>query len=544
MSKKQNNNTSAKGNAKEALTAEEKKRLDATKVFLLVFAIVAFIGITASIVIPIVNKMKNKKQSAFFDYMNEDLSEYLYVPAELYKDYEVTVNIDAVTDFYVENEIVKVLCANKVKPSKTPINKPNVTLSAGDVANIYYRGYTIEDGVKTYFDGGCNFNDTYTALEIGSATFIPGFEYNLIGKNQKDYATLNRVFNGYTEPGDIISLTYSAYYADGTSKTSQTVLIDLSDPKLDERWGVGFSEYFNDQQGKEIGKLFAGKNTGSTLEVQSSTKVEGTDVYYNMTVNAAYRISEGEKLEVESYFPKSYADAGLAGKTAYFEVYISTAQDYEVPELDDKYVTETLKFSEETLASYEGETLVDKYKSYVKAELVKTYEENVKSAIEEGFWDKAIAGATYYQLPEVEVESYYQSYYDNINSMYASYSSYYSSLDAFARDYLGLGSNADWQATLRQNAETSVKQRLIFYYILRTENLFPSDAEYDAIYKVIFDEHLQSYLEYYNITEADENYNAKVETGRQVVLADYGEEYFYELVIYDYVIDKIVSWAK
>lgn len=544
MSKNQNNNTNTKGKVKEAITAEEKKRLDATKVFLLVFAIVAFLGIAASIIIPIVNNLNKKRQSAIFDYMNEDLGEYLYVPANLYKDYEVTINIDAVTDFDVENEIVKVLCANKVKPEKTPINKPNVTLSAGDVANIYYRGYTIEDGVKTYFDGGCNFNDNYTALEIGSGTFIPGFEYNLIGKNQKNYATLDRVFTGSTEPGDIISLTYSAYYADGTSKTSQTVLIDLSDENLDERWGGGFSEYFNDQQGKEIGKLFAGKNTGATLEVQTSTKAEGTDVYYNMTVNAAYRVSEGEKLEVESYFPKNYSDAGLAGKTAYFEVYISTAQDYEVPELNDAYVTETLKFTEEALSSYEGETLFDKYKSYVKAELVKTYEENVEAAIEDAFWTKAIEGATFYQLPESEVESYYNSYYDSINSMYASYSSYYSSLDAFARDYLGLSSSADWKATIRQNAESSVKQRLIFYYILRTENLFPSDAEYDKIYQVIFDEHLQSYLEYYNITEADENYELKVETGKQVVLADYGEEYFYELVLYDYVIGKIVSWAK
>ncbi len=526
-------------------TATETKKLDGTRIFLIVFACVALVGILTATVFAIVAAV-NKNNSKSFDYMKADLQKYVEVSSDLYNSYEVEIDVPAVSEQDFKDAILKVLCQNKITPDTPVINLPNVTLSAGDVANIYYRGYTLgENDEKQYFDGGCNFSDTSAySLELGSGSFIPGFEYNLVGKNQKDYATMEKVTSGYVQAGDIIKLTYSSYYADGTARMSQTATIDLSDPTVDETWGKGFAEYF---ALKPIGTQFATDETGNKLMVETTRESDdpnATDCYFDMTVTEVYRISEGERLVVEAYFPSDYSNSDdLKGKTAYFEVYIRTAKDYTTPEYNDEFITETLKLSEEDLASFEGDTLVEKYENSVRADLDKTYNEEVSSAIEIKFWDHIIASANFKKLPESEVNTKYNEDLSEINSMYASYSSYYTSLDTFARDYLGLDSSEDWQATLRSNAEIAVKQKLAFYYIVRQENLIPSDEEYNAIYERLFDEYLQSYLDYYNITEDSENYDEKVEAAKEDVKSQFADSYWYELVLYDYAIDKLIDNA-
>lgn len=536
--------------AKQQLkNGEEKKKLDATRIFLIVFASVALVGILASVIVAIaLNANKNKS----IDYMKTNLSKYVTISADVYSSYDVKIEVPEVTEKDLNNAIIKVLCKNKIVPDDKPINRPNVTLSVGDVANIYYRGYTLgEDGEKEYFDGGCNFTDsTYYSLEIGSGSFISGFEYNLIGKNQKDYATFTKLTSGNTASGDIIKLTYSSYHADGTARMAQTAIIDLSDPEaVDEEWGKGFAEYFNKHAGKPIGVKFGtDADSENKLRVEStreSDDVNPTDVYFDMTISEAYRISEGERLVVETYFPYDYNEESLRNKTAYFEVYIKTAQDYETPELDDKFITETLKLKAEDLASFEGETLVEKYKSSLMADLKEEYDAKVRSAVELALWDHVIANANYKKLPESEVEEQYNSEIAEINSLYASgYSSYYSSVDYFALAYLGLESGSDWKKAVRDNAETAIKQKLAFYYIIREENLIPEGEEYDAIYEEIFDEHLQTYLDYYKITEDSEDYETKLEDAKNTVKGQFDDDYWFELVVYDYAIEKLIANAN
>ena len=530
-------------------TATETKKLDGTRIFLIVFACVALVGILTASIFAIVAAV-NKKNNSAFDYMKVDLKKYVEVSSDLYSSYEVKIDVPAVSDQDFKDAILKVLCKNKITPDTPVINLPNITLSAGDVANIYYRGYTLgENDKKEYFDGGCNFGDpTAYSLELGSGSFIPGFEYNLLGKNQKDYASMEKLTSGMVQAGDIIKLTYSSYYADGTARMSQTATIDLSDPTVDDTWGKGFVAYFTDNHKLiSIGEKFATDETGNKLMVETTRESDdpnATDCYFDMTVSEVYRVSEGERLVVEAYFPSDYSNSDeLKGKTAYFEVYIRTAKDYEVPEYNDEFITNTLKISAEDLSSYEGDTLVEKYENSVKADLEKTYNENVSSAVEVKFWDHIIANANFKKLPEFEVNAKYNEDLAEISSMYASYSSYYSSLDVFAREYLGLDSKADWQATLRSQAETAVKQKLAFYCIVRQENMIPSDAEYTEIYNRLFDEYLQSYLEYYKITEDSENYETKVEEAKSTIKAQFADSYWFELVVYDYAIDKLVDNA-
>ncbi len=543
MSKK--NDT--KPTAKDVKENNESKKLTGTHIFLIVFASVALLGIIASIIVGVALNSKNKKS---FDFMTADLSKYVYVSEALYDGYGVDINIPEPTELDVEYAIIELRCANKTKPDdKTPINAPGVTIDVGDVANIYYRGYYYDDdGIKTYFDGGCNFDESLYSLEIGSGEFIPGFEYNLINKNQKDYATLEKLSSGQTQYGDIVQLTYSVFYADGTTAQAKTALIDLADPSLDQTWGEGFSAYFNVALGKPIGELFAGENSNDTLTVKS-VKADGTDLYYNMKINEAYRVNYGsngdkDKLEVEAYFPYDYDEASLCGRTATFEVYIVTAQDYDAPDFTDEFITDTLNVSAEELADYEGESLADKYKNLIRAELWEEYEAEVRAAKEDAFWEQVLAGAEYKALPESEVEAYYEEYVAEVTEIYGSgYSDYYDSLDSFAIAYLGLSTSDDWKAVLRSDAEESIKQKLVFYYIIREKDFIPNDDEYAELYESIFVEYLQSYLDYYEITESTENYEAKVAEGRKVVTEAYGADYFEELVIYEYAMEKIVALA-
>ena len=541
-----NNEIKSTSQGSNAAVAERKK-LDATHIFLIVFAAVALVGILASVIVAIVINVSKKP----LDYMEMNISKYVVVPESLYTSYDVTLDVDEVTDLDVQNEIIKVLCTNKIKPDGVVNSLPNITISAGDVAYIYYRGYVPgENDKKDYFSGGCNFDGNIYALEIGSGSFIPGFEYNLIGKNQKDYATMEKITTGFSQIGDIILLEYSAIYADGSNAVEKTAIIDLSDPDLDKKWGEGFSAYFNTVKGKTIGTKFAtGAKGDDKLKVGTIKTGEGIadkDTYLDMTVKEVYRISEGDRLEVEAFFPDDYgANKDLAGKKAIFEVYVRTVQDYNVPVIDEKFVTETLKIEADEINSYEGADVAAKYENYVRAQLDEKYHESVDSFIEGKFWEAAIEGATFKKIPEREVESTYREYLADLTASFESgYSSYYNSFDAFARATLGLGSTDDWKAELYSNAEYAIKQKLVFYYIVRVGNIMPTDAQYDEIYNDILDEHILSYLSGKGVAEDAENYDEEWADAKAAVLDYYDDEYWYENVLYDHFVDVILTRAN
>ena len=158
---------------------EKKKKLDKKEIFIIVFAAVALVSIIVGIVLGILSQKEKN-----FDYITSDLSKYVTIDEKYYNGYDVKINIPEITNADAEEEMLKLLCENKIVPEGPVYPVKNVDISVGDIVNLYYRGYTMEDGVKTYFDGGCNFSETYTALEVGSGkftvadksgNFIPGF---------------------------------------------------------------------------------------------------------------------------------------------------------------------------------------------------------------------------------------------------------------------------------------------------------------------------------------------------------------------------------
>ena len=71
-----------------------------------------------------------------FNIMTEDLSDYIAIDKQYYKDYEVVIDRSMV-DLLIEHEVIKALYKHK---GKEKIEGDGV-ISVGDTVNIYYKGY-------------------------------------------------------------------------------------------------------------------------------------------------------------------------------------------------------------------------------------------------------------------------------------------------------------------------------------------------------------------------------------------------------------------
>lgn len=113
-----------------------------------------------------------------FDYISKDLSDYITLSPDAYKNNKVTLGTEfIVTDKDVQEHIDEERFENKVK-ANGGAQVTDQPIKLGDSAFIYYTGYL--NGEK--FEGGSNASDKYSyELSIGSGSFIPGFEEGLIG---------------------------------------------------------------------------------------------------------------------------------------------------------------------------------------------------------------------------------------------------------------------------------------------------------------------------------------------------------------------------
>ena len=113
----------------------------------------------------------------------EDYKVSDYITLGKYKGVEVTIEKQEVTDQDVDAAIQMELEYNAKEEEITD----RKTVEDGDIVNIDYEGF--KDGVA--FEGG---KDEGADLEIGSNSFIPGFEEGLIGATVGEQVDLNLTF--------------------------------------------------------------------------------------------------------------------------------------------------------------------------------------------------------------------------------------------------------------------------------------------------------------------------------------------------------------
>ena len=387
---------------------------------------------------------------------------------------------------------------------------------------------------------------------IGLYDALVGAEYNkeikFVASGDYDSNFTVKAYRVLTG-NEIVQVTYTGYfYGSDNPLQGQTAIIDLSDPAINKKYGEGFAEFF--ATGVPVGtKATIVDENGKATTLKTTVGENEQNAFLDITVNAVYDIGDNP-MTVKAYFPTDYGQEDLNGKWADFEVFIMKSQEYEASAFDDAFITEKLKYTAESLAEYDGDTLTLKYRDKIYKDLMDDYNDSVNTAIDALLFETLVAKAKVKSLPKLDVRDYYDSYYNSIHSQFStSYSGYYESVDAFARAQLGLASNADWKAELQKYAETYVTQKLVFYYVLRTEpGLMVPDEEYEALKAELLEDYLEQTLENAKVKRSDykteEEYLKKVEEYRKNVEEYYTEASLRESVIYEYAIRNMRAFVK
>ncbi|MBR7116310.1 MAG: hypothetical protein IKC87_01205 [Clostridia bacterium] len=551
MAKKKRN--ASKKSSTEKLTraereAEELKKYRRTRLILIIMASVALVAILAAAVVGIILAVRANES---VDYMNDDLSQFVYISEDDYKKFPVKLKIDPIDEMAIDSALAEALYNMRGDAEYDGVSyhvpiKSGVrdVIQAGDDAYIYYIGYELgEDGEKLYFGGGCNFSkELPDMLGIGSGSFITGFESGLIGKKPNEYSTLSVVKDRGIEYGDYVVLTYTVI-SDGSGSSTDgkdvSVTLKLEEGVTDKRYGVGFEEFL---LGKTVGEI-----EGSATTTLGTEKLKYTDV----TVTKVLR--GGDKpITLEARFPRDYPnDQTMAGKTVFFDVYVKKMTFYETPAIDESFVTEKLKMTLDEIKKYgdEGASILECYRGYLEDNIKATVLDSAASSIRGAMWDHFNAKVVIKRLPEGEVRDYYNDYIDDIYSEYDNNKSYYSTFEEFVATYMEIDDpNAvGWENKVREQAELAVTEKLVFYYVIRREGFIPTGEVYEENFKRVKEELLAEILEAYKCTEDQyktrEEYEAAVAEYREWMEESYGDAYFRDNVIYEYAIEKLMGFA-
>lgn len=551
----------------------QKEKLTKKQIKILISVLLIAVIISAAIITTVI-LVKNFNNP---DLLTSDLSRYISISPEDYKGFDLNIPLDEYSESGVDRQI-NILLTNyktldKYYDGRYHSEQP---LTLGDRALIYYSGYTIDSsGKRTDIDGTSNFGSSATYLEVGTGKiiklnddgseslegyFIPGFGEGLVGLIPDNYSKFieapaedadNENRNRYRiMAGDIIYLTYTV---DG--KTVENEKIDLSRTDLDAVYGEGFAE------------LFIGKNNNGTLEgfkvvgetVKSfTTKKSGSDknvVYSNLVVSYAIRGGDENAYKIQVKFPASYNDKSLRGLEAYFDVYVISSVIFEVPSYDDDFVTKTLGVKAEELSSYDGETVAEKYRAKVSEEHRISIEESNEDLLISAMWSHLMEKVVVDSLPSGVVDPYYNGYINDITEMYKAYknANYDVTQDEIAIAYLnnyygaGIGSNEDWRAYVEALAERDATQKILFYYIIREENLLPTDEEYNKAYAYVYNEIWKEYKSSHETELIDldgDAYDKKLKDLEGAMRSEYGEDYFREQAYYYYGARKMLTLGK
>lgn len=570
-------NSSKKGGtaAKKVQNNKDQKKLGTKGITLIVVSSVLLAVLVAGIIIIAVNYMKQKEEENF-EYIESDLTKYLTIENTSYKDYTVNLNIAKPKEKDVDVTLLNLLASKKGSALNDASAQLSGTIGAGDIVNIYYRGYTRDkDGNEVFVDNMCNFgnkNDsgvyTYSSLEIGSNSFLPGFELDLAGETFSSKNNFVMIKDGLVKDGQIVYISYTRQLDGSTAsndkieKSAERIIIADGKDKIDAKYGAGFYD--------KLITLTVGSTATDTVE----GTVDGKKYNYtNLKIDFATECEKKDNyILVECYFPYDYKlDPNLRNKTAYFEVYVQSMVDYESEELTNEFIEENLTDKDfgvtaEDLEKHKDEgDRVAQLRAYIKNLLDEDYKELYRKELEKAMWEhyhkEGIANVIKY--PQVKVNAIFNEYYDDVLYQFEQSGGVIKTLlgeektcktvDEYAVIYLGLeyAENQDWRAYLTSLSENLVKERLILFYIMKEENLMPSAevlaARKQEVEKEYFDEYIYQYSEKYGINKSDytDEKWAEFEAERYKELHDYYDDaYFTEITYYEIGLDTFLSWPS
>ncbi len=211
-----------------------------------------------------------------------------------------------------------------------------------------------------------------------------------------------------------------------------------------------------DYAGSVDGVAFAGGTAeDQTLKIGSHTFIPGFE-------EQMIGMNIGEEKDLEVTFPAEYHAEELAGKAAVFHVKVNAITETQLPELDDEFAKDISEFD-----------TLDAYKADVRAKMEAQAAEHDKDVFTNAVLDKVIGNATV-DIPEAMIES-------QIDSMLRDFEYRLAAQGLRLADfmkYIGQDEKA-FRANYREQAERSVRARLVLEAIEKTENFEVSDEEID-----------------------------------------------------------------
>ncbi len=173
----------------------------------------------------------------------------------------------------------------------------------------------------------------------------------------------------------------------------------------------------------------------------------------------------GDKKDVKVTFPANYHVESLKDKPAVFAVEVKGIKTKQLPELNDEFASEVSEF----------ENLAD-LKKDIKEKLTHSAEHEAEHKQEADLIDAVVANATV-EVPEIMVEHQVEDFIRDFE-----YRLSYQGLKL--EDYLNyLGQSLeDLKASRKEDAEKTVKTRLVIEAIIKAENITVTDADIEAKY--------------------------------------------------------------
>ena len=172
----------------------------------------------------------------------------------------------------------------------------------------------------------------------------------------------------------------------------------------------------------------------------------------------------GDTVTLDIAFPDPYTvNPALAGKPVRFEVKINKVLTYTMPEYNDEFVK-----------TYYGYDTVAAFETALRASVQEQYDANERYYAMSEVWTKVMEGTQVLQYPEAE----YQEVYD---ANLAPYTTAASNASMTLSTYLELSAGiteSELYAQLEEVAKGTVKEEMIFWYIVEQENVTLSDDEY------------------------------------------------------------------
>lgn len=172
-----------------------------------------------------------------------------------------------------------------------------------------------------------------------------------------------------------------------------------------------------------------------------------------------------ETFDLNLTFPEDYRTTELAGKEVVFTVTLNYIYGTDLPEYTDAFVEEKTDYN-----------TIQEYEKSIKDRLVAARDEQLSQNKLNTVWQKIVDNATTISLPQQRIDEYV----DSVVKFYNEWAVYYEkTYEEFIAEYLNT-TEAELLESAKKEAETAIKQELVFYAIVKAEGYSVTEEEYNA----------------------------------------------------------------